>query len=64
MFASKEDLTLKLSSGVMILSKYPLELIKHVVFNVSKKVTEEHKRVVVLVEINVNDKKVFLQELI
>ena len=43
----KEGLTLKLSSGVMILSKYPFELVKHVVFNVSKKVIEELKRVVV-----------------
>ena len=43
----KEGFTFKLSSGVMILSKYPLELVKHVVFNVSKKVIKEHKRVVV-----------------
>ena len=34
----KEGFTFKLSSGVMILSKYPLELVKHVVFNVSKKI--------------------------
>ena len=33
----KEGFTFKLSSGVMILSQYPLELIKHVVFDVSKK---------------------------
>ena len=56
----KEGLTLKLSSGVMILSKYPFELVKHVVFNVSKKSDRGAQKGCSLVKINVNDKEVLL----
>ena len=56
----KEGLTLKLSSGVMILSKYPFELVKHVVFNVSKKSDRGAQKGCSLVKINVNDKDIFL----
>lgn len=56
----KEGYTLKLSSGVMILSKYPLELVKHVVFNVSKKSDKGAQKGCSLIKININNKKVFL----
>ena len=56
----KEGFTFKLSSGVMILSKYPLELVKHVVFNVSKKSDKGAQKGCSLIKININDKEVFL----
>ena len=56
----KEDFTFKLSSGVMILSKYPLELIKHVVFDVSKKSDKGAQKGCSLVKININNKAIFL----
>ena len=56
----KEGFTFKLSSGVMILSKHPLELVKHVVFNVSKKSDKGAQKGCSLIKININDKEVFL----
>lgn len=56
----KEGFNLKVSSGVMILSKYPLELIKHVVFDVSKKIDRAAEKGCSLVKININDKDLFL----
>ena len=56
----KEDFKFKLSSGVMILSKYSLELIKHVIFDVSKKSDKGAQKGCSLVEIKINNKKLLL----
>ena len=56
----KEDFKFKLSSGVMILSKYPLKLIKHVIFDVSKKSDKGAQKGCSLVEIKINNKKLLL----
>ena len=56
----KEGFTFKLSSGIMILSKYPFELVKHVVFNVSKKSDKGAQKGCSLIKTNINDKEVFL----
>lgn len=56
----KEGFNLKLSSGVMILSRHPLELVKHVIFDVSKKIDKGAQKGCSLVKININGRDIFL----
>ena len=56
----KEGFTLKLSSGVMILSKYPIQLKEHVIFNVSQKIDKAAQKGCSLVEININEKIIYV----
>lgn len=56
----KEGFTWRISSGVMILSKYPLELKKHVIFNTSKKSDKAAQKACTLVEIEIENKKILV----
>jgi endonuclease/exonuclease/phosphatase family metal-dependent hydrolase len=56
----KEGFSMKMTSGVMILSKYPYELINHEIFNVSKKTDNAAQKACSLVKININGKKILL----
>ena len=56
----KEGFTVKMTSGVMILSKYPYELIVHEIFNVSKKTDNSAQKACSLIRININGKKILV----
>ena len=56
----KEGFSMKMTSGVMILSKYPYELIAHEIFNVSKKTDNAAQKACSLVKININGKKMLI----
>tara|TARA_B100000780_G_C21060273_1_gene426121 strand:+ start:39 stop:911 length:873 start_codon:yes stop_codon:yes gene_type:complete len=56
----KEGFNIKLSSGVMILSKYPLEMIDHITFNVSKKIDRVAKKGCSLVRINIGETQILV----
>ena len=56
----KEGFSLKLSSGVMILSKYPMELVKHVIFGVSKKSDWGAQKGCSLVKVKLNNRSILL----
>ena len=56
----KERFTLKMTSGVMILSKYPYELIAHEIFNVSKRTDNSAQKACSLIKVNINGKKILL----
>ena len=56
----KEGFTLKMTSGVMILSKYPYELIAHEIFNVSKRTDNSAQKACSLIKVNINGKKILL----
>jgi endonuclease/exonuclease/phosphatase family metal-dependent hydrolase len=56
----KEGFTIKMSSGVMILSKYPYELIAHEIFNVSKKTDNSAQKSCTLIKVVINGKKILL----
>ena len=56
----KEGFTVKMTSGVMILSKYPYELIAHEIFNVSKKTDNSAQKACSLVKVNINGKKILV----
>jgi len=56
----KEGITWRISSGVMILSKYPLELKKHVIFNTSEKSDKAAQKACTLVEIEIGNKKILV----
>ena len=56
----KEGFTVKMTSGVMILSKYPYELIAHEIFNVSKKTDNSAQKACSLIRININGKKILV----
>jgi len=56
----KEGFSMKMTSGVMILSKYPYELINHEIFNVSEKTDNAAQKACSLVKININGKKILL----
>ncbi len=56
----KEGFTLKMTSGVMILSKYPYELIAHEIFNVSKKTDNTAQKACSLIKVDINGKKILL----
>lgn len=56
----KQGFNWKLSSGVMILSKYPFDLVDHVIFKVSKKSDRGAQKGCSIVKINIKDKSVFL----
>ena len=56
----KEGFNLKLSSGIMILSRHPFELIDHIIFNVSKKSDRGAQKGCSLVQINLNNKQLMI----
>ena len=56
----KEGFNLKLSSGIMILSRYPFELIEHIIFNVSKKSDRGAQKGCSLLQINLNNKQLMI----
>ena len=56
----KEGFTVKMTSGVMILSKYPYELIAHEIFNVSKKKDNSAQKACSLIKVNINGKKILV----
>ena len=56
----KEGFTVKMTSGVMILSKYPYELMAHEIFNVSKKTDNLAQKACSLIKININGKKILI----
>ena len=56
----KEGFTVKITSGVMILSKYPYELITHEIFNVSKKTDNSAQKACSLIKVNINGKKILV----
>jgi endonuclease/exonuclease/phosphatase family metal-dependent hydrolase len=56
----KEGFTVKMNSGVMILSKYPYELMAHEIFNVSKKTDNLAQKACSLIKININGKKILI----
>lgn len=56
----KEGFTWKLSSGVMILSKYPIKFLKNVVFNTSKKSDKAAQKSCVLVQVEIGSKTLLL----
>jgi len=56
----KEGFTVKMTSGVMILSKYPYELIAHEIFNVSKKTDNSAQKACSLIKVNINGKKILV----
>lgn len=56
----KEGFTIKMTSGVMILSRYPYELIAHEIFNISKKTDNSAQKACTLIKININGKKILL----
>ena len=58
----KEGFTLKITSGVMILSKYPYELIAHEIFNVSKKTDNSAQKACSLIKVILTVKKYLLEE--
>lgn len=56
----KQGVSLKLSSGVMILSKYPIEVIDHIIFNVSKGSDRAAQKGCSLMKIKINNKSIYL----
>ena len=56
----KEGFTWKLSSGVMILSKYPLKFLENVIFNTSKKSDKAAQKSCVLVQVEIGSKSLLL----
>ena len=56
----KKGFTVKMTSGVMILSKYPYELIAHEIFGVSKKTDNSAQKACSLVKVNINGKKILV----
>lgn len=56
----KEGFTVKMTSGVMILSKYPYELIAHEIFNVSKKTDNLAQKACSLIKVNINGKNILI----
>ena len=56
----KEGFTVKMNSGVMILSRYPYELMAHEIFNVSKKTDNLAQKACSLIKININGKKILV----
>ena len=56
----KEGFTWKLSSGVMILSKYPIKFLKNVIFNTSKKSDKAAQKSCVLVQVEIGSKTLLL----
>ncbi|MFL2585910.1 MAG: endonuclease/exonuclease/phosphatase family protein [Parvicellaceae bacterium] len=56
----KEGASLKLSSGVMILSKYPTELIDHVIFGVSKKSDWGAQKGCSLIKVKINNRSILV----
>ena len=56
----KEGFTWKLSSGVMILSKYPMKFLKNVIFNTSKKSDKAAQKSCVLVQVEIGSKTLLL----
>ena len=56
----KEGVSVKMTSGVMILSKYPYELIAHEIFNVSKKTDNSAQKACSLIKVDINGKKILL----
>jgi len=56
----KEGFTWKLSSGVMILSKYPIKFLKNVIFNTSKKSDKAAQKSCVLVQVEIGSKTMLL----
>jgi endonuclease/exonuclease/phosphatase family metal-dependent hydrolase len=56
----KEGFTVKMTSGVMILSKYPYELMAHEIFNVSKKTDNLAQKACSLIKINIKGKKILI----
>ena len=56
----KEGFTVKMTSGVMILSKYPYELVAHEIFNVSKKTDNAAQKACSLIKVNINGKKILI----
>ena len=55
-----EGFTWKLSSGVMILSKYPITFLKNVIFNTSKKSDKAAQKSCVLVQVEIGNKSLLL----
>ena len=56
----KNGRSIKLSSGLMILSKYPFELVKHEIFNVSKKSDRWAQKGCSLIKIKINQKPILI----
>lgn len=56
----KEGFTWKLSSGVMILSKYPMKFLKNVIFNTSKKSDKAAQKSCVLVQVEIGSKTLLI----
>ena len=56
----KEGFSIKLSSGVMILSKHPFNLVDHVIFGVSKKVDKAAQKGCSLIKVNINNKSILI----
>tara|TARA_Y100000385_G_scaffold186908_1_gene193209 strand:+ start:98 stop:934 length:837 start_codon:yes stop_codon:yes gene_type:complete len=56
----KEGVSVKMTSGVMILSKYPYELIAHEIFNVSKKTDNSAQKACSLIKVDINGKKILV----
>ncbi len=56
----KNGRSIKLSSGLMILSKYPFELVKHEIFNVSKKSDRWAQKGCSLIKIKINQKSILI----
>ena len=56
----KEGFTWRISSGVMLLSKYPFEFKKNVIFNTSKKSDKAAQKSCVLIEVSIGNKKIFV----
>jgi len=56
----KKKPSIKLSNGVMILSKHPLEYIDNIIFKVSKKSDRMAQKGCVLVKIHFNDKEILI----
>ena len=56
----KEGFSIKLSSGVMILSKHPFKLVDHVIFGVSKKIDKAAQKGCSLIKVNINNKSILV----
>ncbi len=56
----KKGFSLKLSSGIMVLSRHPLKLIDHIIFNVSKKSDRGAQKGCSLVQISLNNKQLMI----
>tara|TARA_B100000927_G_scaffold279068_1_gene262341 strand:- start:497 stop:1387 length:891 start_codon:yes stop_codon:yes gene_type:complete len=56
----KNGRSIKLSSGLMILSKYPFELVKHEIFNVSKNSDRWAQKGCSLIKIKINQKSILI----